>query len=160
MQNIPNADDLNDLEQRLSAWRPAGDGIDVSAMLFAAGRASARAEARRWAWPALAASLALLAAGLAGWAASERAERIALASQLRLPVAPPLPADSPAWQEPAITEEPAADNYLSVMQRALEGGFDDHPARADPSREPRTTPTPTPNSRILQVWQRDAVLDL
>src|SRR5262249_56763625 len=73
--------DLNDLERRLSGWRPAPEGLDPDAVLFAAGRASA--QPNRFAWPALAACFAVLAAALGGWAASERSERLALARLLQ-----------------------------------------------------------------------------
>jgi len=49
--------ELNDLERRLSAWRPAAEGLDPDAVLFAAGRASVRPGPARFAWPALAACL-------------------------------------------------------------------------------------------------------
>ncbi len=49
--NISNSDDLKELEQRLATWSPAKDGLDPDAMLFAAGRASAR-HGKTWlAWP-------------------------------------------------------------------------------------------------------------
>jgi hypothetical protein len=73
--------DLTDLERRLAAWRPALQGLDPDAMLFAAGRVSAGRP--RPIWPVLAASMSVVAAALALWANSERSERLALAYQLR-----------------------------------------------------------------------------
>ncbi len=48
-----NADDLTDLERRLSSWEPTTEGLDSDALLFAAGRASARPGLGRFVWPAL-----------------------------------------------------------------------------------------------------------
>lgn len=86
-------DDLTDLERRLTGWRPNPAGLNPDAMLFAAGRAAARP----WrAWLALAPCLAALAVAVAAWA-SERAERVALAEQLRQRAPAPalVPPDEP-----------------------------------------------------------------
>jgi hypothetical protein len=143
-------DELRDFERRLSGWRPAPEGLDPDAMLFAAGRASARAGAGRWAWPAAAAALAVLAAALGGWAAVERSERLALARQLETVTPAPAPEAAPADAAPA--EEPPPDSYLAA-RRVLERGIDAWPppvvARAGPP-EP-----PPPEVPVLQVGRRD-----
>src|SRR5207253_534507 len=115
--HTPRPDDLNDLEQRLSAWRPSAAGLDADAMLFAAGRASAR---RAWlAWPVISACTALLAAALGVWLAAERAERLALVQQIRQQARVPAPAPPvSAADEPPTEEAPAPDSYLAV-RRAL-----------------------------------------
>src|SRR5438309_5921585 len=93
--------DLNDLEQRLSVWRPAAEGLDSDAVLFAAGRASVRPSPARFVWPALAACFALVAAALGGSLASERSQRLELARLLeqRTP-SPAPPSVSPSVPEP------------------------------------------------------------
>src|SRR5262245_45186807 len=114
--NHPLADgDLNELERRLAAWRPAADGLDPDSVLFAAGRASVRPSPARFAWPALAAGFACVAAVLGAALASERSERMTLALLLeqRTPTAA---SGSPAEPQPAeavaVTELPAS-SYLA-----------------------------------------------
>ncbi|HEX4609737.1 MAG TPA: hypothetical protein VH092_16175, partial [Urbifossiella sp.] len=68
-------DDLSGVERRLAGWRPVSDTPD--AVLFAAGVAVGRGGRSRRAWPVACALLAAQAAGLCGWAFSERAARLA-----------------------------------------------------------------------------------
>lgn len=65
---------LNDLERRLAGWRPATDALDADAMLFAAGRASIRRSPMRFAWPAIAACLAVAVGILGTQLSAERHE--------------------------------------------------------------------------------------
>jgi hypothetical protein len=153
-------DEMNELERRLAAWQPIESGLDADALLFAAGRASARPSAARFVWPALTACASLLAIALGVWLVNERTERLALARQLRQqshllattpstsPVADPTPA--------RIEEEPPADSYLA-SHRALDKGLEAWPissvVHADP---PGTKP---PHSPVLQAGRLDALLD-
>ncbi len=121
-------DDLNDLERRLAELAPAGDGLDADAMLFATGRASARPGPLRFIWPAAAACLALLAAGLGARLAAERGERLALAEQLRLAQRPPTPRPAPRLAPAPVAAEPPAADSLLASYRALEHGLDAWPA--------------------------------
>jgi hypothetical protein len=75
--------DLNDLERRLAGWRPAGEGLDADAMLFAAGRASVRRSPARFAWPAIAAGLVVALGVLSNRLAGERAVNQELVAQLQ-----------------------------------------------------------------------------
>jgi hypothetical protein len=131
-------------------------------MLFAAGRASARPGAARLLWPALTLGLTTLVGVLGFWLATERAERLELAQQLRQtppqpshnPIPPSLPGDAPT--ETPRGHEPAP-NSLLAGHRALEQGLDAWPpqnvARAD-------TPNPSlPEPRVLRVGWRDNLLD-
>jgi hypothetical protein len=152
-------DDLKDLEQRLSSWRPAADGLDPDAMLFAAGRASARPGPARLVWPALTALLSVLSVVLGLWLTAERSERQALARQLRehqsVPVHEP-PAAPVADVVPTESDEPAPDSYF-VSHRALEQGLDAWPL---PPIVHRGSPAVAPaSSAIYRVGRRDLLLD-
>lgn len=152
-------DDLKDLEQRLSSWQPAADGLDPDAMLFAAGRASAQPGSARLVWPALSGLLSMLCVVLGLWLTAERSERLALARQLREHRSVPVdkaPSSPAADVVPPETEEAAPDSYLA-SHRALEKGLDAWPVRAVVrAGSPRS---PSPNPSILHAGQRDALLD-
>lgn len=116
---LPRPEDLSELEQRLSAWRPAA-AAQADRMLFAAGRASAPRAGTPLFWPAASACLALLAVALGGWLAAERGERLALAEQLRRSPSPvPAPPSVLADGGLSVPDAPPPDNYLEV-RRALE----------------------------------------
>ena len=148
MDNQP--DDLSELERRLTACRPASQGLDADAMLFAAGRAAAP---RRLLWPALTGFFAVLALALGVWGTAERAERLALGRQLgrpsdAIPEPAPPPAESPEPQR-------SADEWLTA-RRALEQGLE-----AWPPRPFDTTATPglPSDAAVLTVGRRDVLLD-
>jgi hypothetical protein len=148
---LPDGEDLSAAERRLSAWRPAVDGLDADAMLFAAGRASARPGPGRFVWPALAACLALTSVGLGVWLMNERAERLALAR----PIPDPMPAPAVVLPEPPASEPIAPDSYLA-SQRALEEGLDAWPARPQAAMPPEDRrPTVPP----MRVGQRERLLE-
>jgi hypothetical protein len=150
-------DDLSPLERRLSAWRPADAGLDADAMLFAAGRASARPGPGRFVWPALSGLLGVFVVVLGAWLTVERSERLALAQQLRrqTPVVPPSPAAPAVPVEPNTVDAPMPDSYLSSRQ-ALEKGLEAWP----PQSQGRAGSTPVPvNHRVYQVGNRDILLD-
>jgi hypothetical protein len=150
-------DDLSNLERRLAACEPAADGLDADAMLFAAGRASARPGPARFVWPALAACLAGLAVVLGAWLTAERSERLALArrpNQQSLPVPAP-PAAAPS--EPSTAEEPAP-NSLFAAHKALEQGLDAWPAQ--PVARANPTDSPASAGNVLQVGRPDRLPDL
>src|SRR6516165_10417434 len=82
--NIPNTDDLKDLENRLGTWSPTREGLDPDAMLFAAGRASVH-HGKSWiVWPIASGTLALAVVTLGIWVTAERSERVALQRELQL----------------------------------------------------------------------------
>jgi hypothetical protein len=138
-------DDLSDLERRLAGWRPDPAGLNADAMLFAAGRASA---GRPWlAWSALACSLAALVVAAAAWRL-ERAERIALAAQLRRQApAVVVPDEQPTFDEPG-------PNSFLTAHRALEHGLDAWPPQ--PVVPPKT---PSPEPTVLEAGRRGTLLD-
>jgi hypothetical protein len=137
---------LSELERRLSACRPAADGLDADRMLFAAGRASARPGPGRLAWPVLALGMTLVTAGLGAWAASERVERVALAAQLRrqtpAPAPPRVTPRSPTSSEFAV-EPVAPDSYLAA-RHLIEQGLDGWPAGPAASEPPGPPPRDPP----------------
>jgi hypothetical protein len=157
-----SSEDLNALERRLSAWKPASEGLDADAVLFAAGRASVRPGPTRFAWPALTVGMTAVSVFLGLCLADERNERLALARWLReRPPSPtanpsPLPAANIAREEPLYSDELPPDSYLAT-RRALEKGLDAWPIRAVVRGGP-TEPSVS-NPPILRLGQRDALLE-
>jgi hypothetical protein len=149
----PCPDDLSDLERRLSSWRPSAAGLDAGAVLFAAGRASVRASALRFVWPAITAVAAAIALALGVQLAAERSERLALAQQVHL-----LNRTQPA---PAVVPDPPSSeslppNSFLAFHRVLDRGLDAWPAASTPSapQEPAS-----PNPPVIRVGRRDWSLD-
>jgi hypothetical protein len=151
---------MNELERRLAAWQPAVAGLDADALLFAAGRASARPGAVRFVWPALAACASLLAIALGIWLVDERAERMALARQLRQQSH--MLANTPAQSSPSdptpaqVEEEPPQDSYLAG-HRALDKGLEAWPMSAVIRPDP-LGPIP-PHSSVFRAGRLDGLLD-
>ena len=79
-KHADHTEDLSEFERRLASWAPAADGLNIEAMLFAAGRASARPDPTRL-WPTLAVCSTVLAVALGIWLAAERNDRQNLARQ-------------------------------------------------------------------------------
>jgi hypothetical protein len=154
-----NRDKLTDLERRLAACEPSAAGLSADAMLFAAGRASARPGPARFVWPALSAGLAVLAAALGAWLAAERAERIALAERLRQPAPAPSVAPAPPpviVPEPPTPGEPPTSSVLAA-RRALEQGLDAWPPAAATYVD---TPGPRPpEPPVLRAGPPDGLAD-
>lgn len=158
--NSHHTDDLSGLERRLASWAPAVEGLNVDAMLFAAGRASVCSSPTRFVWPALACGMAALATVLAVCLRLEHAQRLELAQQFQqlapAPLAEPSFAPSPPPTESTADEEPPLSSLL-VAHRVLERGLEDWP---DPKLDRSDKPsTPQPPSSIFQVGQRDVLLD-
>jgi hypothetical protein len=157
-----NSEDLNALERRLCAWEPATEGLDADAVLFAAGRASVRPSSARFLWPALTVLMTGLSVVFCLWLADERNERLALVGRLReRPSAPivipsPSPADNPAPEEPARSDELPPNSYLA-SRRALEKGLDAWPSRF--VVHSGSMDTSIKNPPILRLGQRDALLE-
>jgi hypothetical protein len=146
-------DDLSEMERQLAAWTPAPDGLDADAMLFAAGRASARPGLARFLWPALATCAGAFVVVLGVWLSVERSERRNLAQQLQqrdvAPLSNPSPTVSPP--QPASAEEWPPDSYVA-SRPALEKGLDAWPPRAVSGVESSGAPgheTPTFKVRSL-----------
>jgi hypothetical protein len=141
--------DLTDLERRLTLWRPAPVVLDRDRMLFEAGRAAGRSEARLRAGLLSTAALALVAAGLGVPLVRERAQRHALEVRIaRQSIAAPAPS-MPEPAPPPIAIEPfAPESYLALTHRMLDGGLDDAPGSA-PGMPPEPSPTrPEPTLRV------------
>jgi hypothetical protein len=145
------ADDLNELERRLSTWQPSTAGLAPEAMLFAAGRASVRGGKARLAWPVGSACLALAVVALGVWLAAERSQRRALLAALHQRPAEPAAAFPPVPDEKPTTEPPAPDSYLN-LRREWErdsGSWAIRPAA--PRRAPKRPASP--ERPILRAWQ-------
>jgi hypothetical protein len=145
-------DDLNEVERRLSAWQPSAAGISPDAMLFAAGRASARGGKAWLAWPVVSGCLALTTVALGVWLAAERSERLALLRALER--RPPEPA--PAAVETPASEPPAPDSYLT-LRRQWEQHPGDGAIRPGPGQTPRHQAAP--EVPILRAWQPKGPVD-
>jgi hypothetical protein len=151
-------DDLNDLERRLSGWRPGAEGLAADAMLFAAGLAAGSSKRGRLWETALCGVLAALAVGLGAWGLTERAERLALAGRVREPA--PSPSVSPpntvvAPQQPSYT--PMPEDYFS-LRRQLEQDPNAWLALAQPVG-PQAPGPPPPAPAILRAGQLDVLLN-
>jgi hypothetical protein len=151
-------DDLNDLERRLSGWRPDAEGLDADAMLFAAGLAAASSRRGSFWGTALCGVLALLAVGLGAWGLTERAERLALVSRVGEParspsVSPANPAVVP--QGPAYTPSPG--DYFS-LRRQMEQDPSGLLAPAQPEGVQAPRP-PQPATAILRAGELDTLLN-
>lgn len=146
------------LAERLSRFTPDGGGLDRDALLFAAGRASARPGPARFVWPALTAGLAALALALGVWLSAERSERLALAARLRqtAPAPAAVPPPPPAPAQPHTGDDPPASSVFAA-RHALEQGLDAWPSaavRANPTGPPQADPP------VLRVGRPDALPDL
>jgi hypothetical protein len=145
-------DDLNDLAQRLAAWRPAQAGLDADRMLFDAGRAAARPGKAAIVWPVAAGCLSLLAAVLAIGLIHEHEENLALVRRLEARPAPTLPAPTPAQTDPLAALPP--DAYLE-LRRALEEDPEGWPEPVAGSSSGSTTSSPV----VLRACDREAFLE-
>jgi hypothetical protein len=123
----PNFHEMNELERRLAACAPAADGLQADAMLFAAGRASARRGLAAFLWPVAFTALSLLTITVTSMWMNEHQERVALASQLRQMLLMAAPASPP---KPATTSEEYERSSGSLLEvhRALDQNRDPLPA--------------------------------
>lgn len=122
---------LGELETALARLTPSGGGLDRDALLFRAGKASARQ--RRWPWQAATGALALLAASLgAVLVLRPQPERVREIVVVHVPVQAPVadqPPESPRDPRPgpsAVFEEPtsAPTDYLRLRQQVVRWGPD------------------------------------
>lgn len=157
MNEYDQTDDLGELERRLAGWKPAADRLDADAMLFAAGRSSARSGPARFIWPGLTACAAGLALFLGGWLKVEREERMTLAHQLRQlpPAVAPKPSPDIAPLEPVAEENWSQSSYRAARP-ALEGGLAAWPAQPVRTAEPPGPPDAEPPP--LHVRNLDVLL--
>jgi hypothetical protein len=148
--NLSNTDDLNELERRLANWTPMQEGLNTDAMLFAAGRASARGSKTRLAWPMVSGGLAVVIVFLGIRLSAERTERLALLQELDVRLADiPRAADNAA---PAPLSEPGARNAYIVLLREWERRPGEWPMNSGVQvEEPNGTALPEVN--ILRAWQ-------
>jgi hypothetical protein len=136
--------ELNDVERRLSGWWPASDGLDADAMLYAAGRASVTRSPLRFAWPAIAACLAIATSIVSARLVHERTQNQQLFARL--------------W---AIETTPRLDSgpltlpetSLFAARRALDRDPDGWMAPAPSGDEPAIS------QPALHAGQRDFELD-
>jgi hypothetical protein len=147
-------DDLSPLERRLAGWQPSAASLDADAVLFAAGRASARPLRGRLVWPALACALSVMSLVLGGWLAVERRERLTLVDAVarQQPMEPP----GAAPLLPANSDEPSLAGYLVVRNLVTQKGLGAWPDLAPPQADGPPGPA-SENKPILQVWMRDSL---
>jgi hypothetical protein len=148
--NTPEQDPPG-FERRLASWLPAAPALNRDRMLFEAGRASARAEAKGKVWPAAASGLALLLLGLGGLFVRERSQRLALETVLatRPPAeAPVLAATTPRVALPSpIIEPPGPSSYFVLTLRLAAGDLDFPPVARQSSSERAPSGTRPPPLR-------------
>jgi hypothetical protein len=141
-------DDLRKLEARLANWKPAPEGLDPEAMLFAAGRASARTKAR-FAWPIVSSCLAMTVIALSARLSAERSERLALLREIQqtTPDGAIASVSVPNEQELRAVE---ANSYLVLRQNWEHQGEEMvRPSGHDPvPKGPGAPETP-----VLRAWQ-------
>jgi hypothetical protein len=146
-----NSDDLRKLEGRLADWKPDREALDLEAMLFAAGRASAR-RGRGWlAWPIACTCLALVTAVLGARLAAERSERLALIQELAYRSTGVAPTSSLIDSDKSIGQALTPNSYL-VLRREWEQQLGDstwQPKGVDET--PRIPGNPQP--AILRAWR-------
>jgi hypothetical protein len=151
----PHREDLTALERVLTALQPAAPQLDRDRILFEAGRASARGRF----WPAAAALLALVSAGLGGalWWRPVPAERVVL-----VPVPAPAPPEQVAAVPAPRPEPPAAgpawpDGEQSrfgsqrLTRDALRWGVDSLPLSPGPTTAAARAPRPADVPTYLQL---------
>lgn len=155
-------DQPTELEQRLAAWLPIAPALDRDQMLFEAGRASARAEARSRAWPCTALGLAILLVGLGGLFARERSQRLALENTLAARTTSP-PAElavmPPRDVLPAPSDERPGPNSYFVLSRLSSEDLESPLVSPKPSAEPAPERT-GPRRPTLGPRSFDRALDL
>jgi hypothetical protein len=153
--NDPHTDDnLSRLENRLAGWQPTAAGLDADALLYAAGRASARPPQSGFVWPVLAGALTFVSLGLGGWLTVERGERLALAESLHRQNSPKVP-DAVA-NLATNSDDCSPPGYLVVRNIVTQEGLDAWP------KPPQNIGPPDPafsNKPIPQVWRRDGLPD-
>ena len=130
--------DPSEFERRLASWLPAVTALDRDRMLFDAGRASARADARGKLWASAAVGLALLLAGLGVLFARERSQRLALERILAAgpPVQAPMLAATPmrvAVPASSGAARPDPSSYFVLTTRLASGTLDFPPASLAPN---------------------------
>lgn len=117
METHPSsADELNDLERRLSEWRPSAAGLNADQMLFAAGRNSVRPGWGRNASSLVSAGLAVLAIVLGVGLVQEREARRDLLAKFHEQRAPidSGPYDVPATSEILAGEAASVRDYVAA----------------------------------------------
>lgn len=131
--------DMNEVEARLSQWRPAAIGPDRDRTLYLAGRAASRSDGRFRLALGSSACLALVAATLGGLLVREHGRRaaveMALAESTRSRPTPPVPVPSPPLGQPSPS------SYLVLSHRPLEFDSLRQVAVETPSGEVRPAPT-------------------
>jgi len=141
-------DDLKKLEARLANWKPAPEGLDPEAMLFAAGRASAPVGKAWLAWPVACGCLVLTVVALGVRLSAERSERLALLREIqRMSSETGLAASS--YGETAATTLPGPDSYL-VLRREWEHQAGDWSIRPVTPVKANAAPV---EQAILRAWQ-------
>ena len=155
----PDHDD-SDFESRLARLRPAPVAIDRDRMIFEAGRAAGRADRRTWPGLALAAGLGLIACGLGGLLARERAARTDLETRVAALAPAPTPiARAPILLDPGPPARLDPNSHFALTRLILDRGLDDFPGDC-PLAPRRPAPNLPPRPAPLGIRDYGAALDL
>src|SRR5258707_15765969 len=105
--NSSRPGDLNDLERRLAAWKPATEELNHEAMLFAAGRASARGGKGWIAWAVVSGCLAVTTLVRGALLSGGRSEPLAQLRDFQQRPPQPPPAFTPVPEQTPAPDESA-----------------------------------------------------
>jgi hypothetical protein len=120
------AREINELEATLAQLRPVAGALSRDRMLFEAGRASARFEARHRFLMATSASLLIALIGAGGLLVHERTRRHGLEMELGAPNAEPTAAAADAVQPELLPRsEISPSSYLALSRHIQPGGLDE-----------------------------------
>jgi hypothetical protein len=137
MSERPHDAALTEFERALAALEPAPPALDRDRLLFEAGRRSARR--RGWPWPAAAAALGLLAAGLGGTLLLRPAPPVVVRVVREHTVSPVHAPDGDSEDGPAPVGRPG---YFQLREQLLTRGLESLPTPAPAPAEP---PAPLEN---------------
>lgn len=142
---------MSAFERKLASLKPDRQGLDVEAMIFAAGLAEGRRG--RSAWTATCGALAAVAFGLGVWGVSERGERQTLAARLATPATAPIIVQDRIHDPSPMSAPPA--NALYSLRKSMEQDPDRWIAMSDVSATPPIAPEPKDEPRILNAVRRN-----
>ncbi len=174
MSHVPSDPEMTAIESALRALVPSRSGLDRDRLMFRAGQVSARSRLlTRWAWPSIAATLAIVAAGegvlLASRPEPRVVERLVIVREPATPQAaqpeplvilrqnPPIPTSSePSW--------PGESDSLRLRRQVLRFGLDGLPEPphllSQAVEGPRPPGVPSESPGLLRRYEYQKFLNL
>ncbi len=138
MSHVPSDPEVTDIESALRALVPSRSELDRDRLMFRAGQVSARSRIlTRWAWPSIAATLAMVAAGegmlLAHRPVPRVVERLVIVREPATPTASQpdpvviLRENPPSPSPESEPSRPMASDALRLRRQVLRFGIDGLP---------------------------------